>query len=102
MKFSVNIYLLRRDDTVTSFLKLNLESYLMKPFLSNGEVQRKEIARKLSCNPCPGRKQKHYQRITRKLDQVIARVRFYLEQTGYSDRKCPIQAVVVSSRDRFI
>lgn len=72
----------------------------MKPFFSDREVIRKEAAHKLSCNPCPGRKQKHYQRITRKLDQVIARIRFYLEQTGYGDRKwLPSEGVVTTSDD---
>ncbi len=71
----------------------------MKPFMSAKEADRKQRAETLARNPCPGRKQKHYQRITRTLTAVDARVRFYLEQTGYSDRKWLPSECVVTSRD---
>ncbi len=74
----------------------------MKPFLSSKEAERKQNAHAMACNPCPGRKQKHYQRITRTLDQVVARLRFYLELTEYSDRKwLPSEGVVHQADDEW-
>lgn len=74
----------------------------MKSFLSQKDVERKELARRRSLNPCPGRKQKHYQRITRRLDQVVGRIRIYLEQTGYANRKwLPSESVVTSNDDEW-
>lgn len=71
----------------------------MNPFLTNGEVQRKQASRALACNPCPGRTRKHYQRITRTLDQIEGRLRFYLEQTDYAPRKWLPAGGVVTDKD---
>ena len=74
----------------------------MQPFLSAKESARKERSRVLANNPCPGRSQKHYQRITRCLDAITARVRFWLEQTEYSDRKwLPSEGVVHEADDEW-
>ena len=67
----------------------------MQPFLSKKEAERKAAAQALACNPCPGRSQKQYQRITRCIDAVSARLRFFLEHTGYADKKwLPSEGVV--------
>lgn len=71
----------------------------MKPFLTKQESDRKQQAQALACNPCPGRTQKHYQRITRCLDKVAARIRFYLEQTEYADRQWLPSYSVISAVD---
>lgn len=72
----------------------------MRPFLSKKEAARKRAANRLACNPAPNRPRKHYQRITRSLDQIAARIRFYLEQTGYDDRKwLPSEGVVTDTDD---
>lgn len=74
----------------------------MNPFLSQREAERKQAAAKLACNPCPGRSQKHYQRITRCIDAIDARIRFYLEQTGYADKKwLPSEGVVNNTDDEW-
>ena len=74
----------------------------MKPFLSANDVDRKQASAALASNPCPGRSQKHYQRITRCLDAIAARIRFYLEQTEYTDRKwLPSEGVVHRQDDEW-
>jgi len=74
----------------------------VKTFLTSKEADRHRKSRALACNPCPGRKQKHYQRITRTLSAIDARIRFHLEQTGYTDRKwLPSEGVVHSGDDEW-
>jgi len=74
----------------------------MKPFLNKKEAERKQAAHALACNPCPGRSQKNYQRITRCIDAINARLRFFLEQTEYSDRKwLPSEGVVHEKDDEW-
>ena len=74
----------------------------MKPFMTAKEADRKQASHALACNPCPGRSPKNYQRVTRALDQIAARIRFYLEQTGYSDRKwLPSEGVVHEKDDEW-
>ncbi len=74
----------------------------MKAFLSAKDVERKEAARKLALNPCPGRTQKQYQRITRCLSAVEARIRFYLEQSGYEAKQwLPSEGVITSKDDEW-
>ena len=74
----------------------------MKPFLSKKEAERKQKSRALACNPAPNRPRKHYQRIGRTLTAITARIRFYLEQTGYSERKwLPSDSVVTTTDDEW-
>ena len=74
----------------------------MKPFMSAKEADRKQKAQALACNPCPGRTRKYYQRITRTLEQVTGRVRFWLEETHYTDRKwLPSEGVVHTADDEW-
>ena len=67
--------------------------------MSIKEADRKNKSRALALNPCPGRSQKNYQRITRCLDKISARIRFYREQTEYSDRQWLPSYSVISEKD---
>jgi len=70
--------------------------------MSGKEAERKRKAWALARNPAPGRSGKHYKRISRALEAITARVRFYLEQTGYNDLKwLPSEGVVHDSDDEW-
>ena len=74
----------------------------MKAFMSAKEAAQKEAARALSLNPCPGRDRNQYKRISRTLEKVAGRVRFWLEETDYSDRKwLPSEGVVYTKDDEW-
>ena len=74
----------------------------MRAFLNEKEAERKQVSHALACNPCPGRSPKQYNRICRALNAIDARVRFYLNETEYSDRKwLPSEGVVHESDDEW-
>lgn len=72
----------------------------MKPFMNSVESSRRREARRLACNPAPGRTSKHYQRITRTLELIAARIRLHLESTQFGDRKwLPSEGVITEKDD---
>ena len=71
----------------------------MKPFMSAEEAARKRASHALACNPCPGRSPKDYKKVQRTLDKIQGRIRFWLENTNYSDRKWLPSEGAVGDRD---
>lgn len=74
----------------------------MKPFMTAKEVERKAAAHAMACNPCPGRTPKQHKRVVSVLTKITARIRFYLEQTEYADRRwLPSEGVVHRKDDEW-
>lgn len=74
----------------------------MQPFMSKKEAARKQAALDLTRNPAPGRPQKHYNRITRTLQMIAARIRLHLEQTGFRDVKwLPSEGLITPKDDEW-
>lgn len=66
------------------------------------EAARKDKARALALNPCPGRSPKQYQRVLRALLQVAARIRWHLEYSDYAAQPwLPFDSVVNSNDDQW-
>lgn len=74
----------------------------MKPFLSPKESKRKAFARARALNPCPGRSQKQYQRITRAIRAIQRRIYINLACTDYKPlRWLPYSGVVGATDDEW-